>query len=230
MTVSGVYSIRGVYNYWAWGNCNGANTGGFCAFDPQGEHNKTSVVEEGSCVDSELAIKNLNLSGVDLDQYPVKIIEGAKQEMVVIGCYNCEYTRKSWDMFKTIATKKGVNLRYIHFPTKPETKGLLTYDECLYQLDESKYWLWVDQLFSQDPAINATETETKALLKEVGYEVDEVLACVQNVETQKEAERKYQEIKQTGLYGTPTVWINNVPVVGPKPARVYERLLRQSWF
>lgn len=230
MTVSSVYSLRGIYNYYAWGNCNGPNTGGFCAFDPQGENNKTSAVEEGSCVDGELAVKNLNLREVELDRYPVKKIDGAKQEMVVIGCYNCEYTRQSWDMFKQIAAKKGVNLRYIHFPTKTETKKLLVYDECLYQLDEGKYWLWVDRLFSQSPDLNKTETETMSLVKEMGFEETKVTACIMSEDNKNEAERKYQEIKQSGLYGTPTVFIDNTPVVGPKPARVYERLLRGSWF
>jgi len=31
---------------------------------------------------------------------------------------------------------------------------------------------------------------------------------------------------KTGVYGTPTVFVNGEPIVGPKPYRVYERLLK----
>ena len=44
------YSALGVYNYWAFGNCNGPGASGFCAFDAllrPGEHHEVGDVAAG---------------------------------------------------------------------------------------------------------------------------------------------------------------------------------------
>jgi len=228
-TVSTVWTARGIYNYWAWGDCNGQTSGGFCAFDPTGSNNKVSATE-GDCVDSKLAVKALNLKSLNLADYPTIQANpaGNTKQIVFIGCYNCDYTRKTWPAIQKLTAKEAATLVFIHFPVKPETKYLMAYDACVYRENPAVYWQLVDRLFGEDKPLNADETRVQAIISALGMDIEKVKACVNLPETQAEAEQRYKAIQKTGLYGTPTVFINGTPVVGPKPERVYRRLLNKS--
>jgi hypothetical protein len=230
LTVSTVWTVRGLYLFWAWGSCNGSNSGGFCAFDPSGENNKASTLDEG-CVDTSLAARALTAEPLELDQYPyIDSGEVNAAQMVFIGCYNCDYTRKAWPIIEKLILKYPTDFWFVHFPVKEETKYLMAYDSCIYDQDPAVFWDYINRRFADAKEVNSDEVAVEGWLETQKIDTDALRACVESEATKKLVAARYAQIQDTGIYGTPTVFINGTPVVGPKPERVYRRLLRGSWF
>ena len=69
----------------------------------------------------------------------------------------------------------------------------------------------------------------KDMIEELGIDSEMIGVCVGEEETQSKVEEWIIEANKTGVYGTPTVFIDDTAVVGPKPYRVYRRLITGSW-
>lgn len=227
-TLSFLWTVRGIYNFWAWGNCNGPYTsGGFCAFDPTGANNKVSG-DSNECKDVGVASKNLSLEGFDKGLFPSKITSdpgSGMTEVVMFGCYTCDYTRKTYPVVKKLIETRPVNFTFIHFPTKHQTDYLLPYDYCIYQQFPEKYWQYVDLMFNSGKEQVADETYVRNELFKLGMDGEQLDACINDPATKTAVNKQMAESLETGIYGTPTVYINGTPLVGPKPERVYRRLL-----
>lgn len=230
-TLTSLWTLKGLYNFWAWGDCNGQHTsGGFCAFDPTGENNKTTTIDTG-CVDAELAAKALTVKPLQLENYPVQLGHSSSlPQAVFIGCYTCDFTRKVYPLFKELIKSNPANFYFIHFPIKPETKYLMAYDVCVYKEYPDIYWQLVDRFFAESKDTIASEAAVIKILTELGVDAGALNTCVMSETTKEGVGKRYTEIKKTGIYGTPTVFINGTALVGPKPERVYRRLLQGKMF
>ena len=69
------------------------------------------------------------------------------------------------------------------------------------------------------------ENEILKLIEEVGLDKEAVKECSLSEEIINLTSSQISELEKTGIYGTPTVFVNGNAVVGPKPYRVYKRLL-----
>lgn len=228
MIASTVWVIRGGYNYYMYGNCNGLNASGFCLFDPQGNNSKVSPVNVG-CSTTAPSEANLTLKNVDLSLFYTKN-PTAKNKIFFIGCYSCEYTRKTYPVIKDLLSNNDVAFTFAHFPAKPDTAYLSAYDYCAYKLNPQKFWTLNDKFFNTDVKILDNHDQTLKMAENAGFDSTAFQACLNNPVTQKAVSKQDAEIRKTGIYGTPTIFINGQPAVGPKPARVYERLLGHSVF
>ena len=137
---SAFYVVKGGYNYYLYGSCNGLNQSGFCVFDPVGENNKISSLENSSCSLEEPSENKLNLSNLDLGQFPQKSF-GVENQLVFIGCYNCDYSRKAYPLIVKLANEAKANLIFIHIPVKAETDYISSYAYCAYQENKEKFWI-----------------------------------------------------------------------------------------
>lgn len=229
MTVVSIYTLKGMYNVWAWGNCDGPVAQGFCAFDPSSESSKATAIGGEECTVGELAYNALRENVLDTSLFG-QIKTGDESTMTFIGCYNCPYTREVYPTLKTLMATKPATYTFVHFPVKPGTDYLMAYDACIWNLDKEKYWDYVDNRFSQPVEINVDEGLVRQELEAMGIDLTKLDACIQSEATQTLVKEQYKQIVKTGIYGTPTAFVNKIAVVGPKPARVYQRLLRGSWF
>lgn len=214
---------KGLYNFYMYGSCNGLNKSGFCALDPTGENNKISQAG-GSCSIGEGDESKVTLKDVDLSTFPTKNI-GAKDTVVFIGCFNCDYTRKAYPTFKKFLEKNKVNYIFAHYPIKSETSHILNTGYCVYQQDKDKYWQFVDKLFESSKEDNGKPEYVAKVLKDLGYSPEKITQCSQSQETKTAVARQRIELEKTNIYGTPLVFINDKGLVGPKPLRVYDRVL-----
>jgi len=224
---SAAYSIRGIYNYWAFGNCNGLNQGGFCAFDPAGENNAVSGTGVG-CKVGGGQTGNLTLNNVDLVSfYQTK---GSEKELVFIGCYACKYSKMVYPIIKQLAEKYNPTIRWVFYPAHQESQYLTTYDYCMNKQYPDKYLEWMDRMYATPLDLVASESATLKLIESMNINREELFLCTLDPKSQEASLKQKYEIDKTGLYGTPTIFLNDTPVVGPKPERVYRRLLTGSWF
>jgi hypothetical protein len=229
MTVSTFYTFKGVYNFWAWGDCNGQfATGGFCAFDPTGDNSKITGQDGAECKDVGLASRNLSIEGVDTTIFPVINTDEAA-ELFFVGCYACDYTRKTYPRIKEVLKSNQARFRFGHYVTKVETLYILPYDVCVNQLKPERFFDYIDRLFFASLEEIADEQFVKHITSDLGIEDVELQQCLGSTATRSVVQKQQNELAKTGIYGTPTIFINGEPVVGPKPMRVYERLIRGWW-
>jgi Thioredoxin len=226
--VSFFWSARSVYLFWSTGSCNGLNQSGFCAFDPSGKNNTVSGMGE-ECQLGGAVANSLTLSGVNLDQFP-SMKGTSDKEMVFIGCYACKYTKQTYPLIKQLIEKYHPSVRFVFYSTHEEANYLMAYDYAVQKIAPEKYFKWVDALYLESHDMVASEGTTIQLINDLGIDTQAVEAIVKNPETKTITQLRKSEIDKTGIYGTPTVFMNGKPVVGPKPYRVYRQMLNKTWF
>ena len=219
-----LWAMWGGYNFYLYGSCNGLNQSGFCAFDPSGENNKISQFN-ASCSLEEASEKDLTLNGVDLSSFPKKD-PGSGNELIFIGCYSCDYTRKVYPVIKELLSEKSVNYIFMHYPIKDKTEFLSELGYCAYKQDKDKFWELNDSLFAADKEKLNDRNYTDSLVLNFGFDAKEMEKCLNSKETKSAVGKQILEIQKTNIYGTPTIFINGQVLVGPKPYRVYERVLQ----
>lgn len=230
MVGSTIWVFNGIYNFYVYGSCNGLNQAGFCAFDPSGENNKiTGLEENASCGVVAKTEENLTLSGVDLSSFPSKNI-GAKNNVVFIGCYACDYSRKVYPEITKLIKDKKINYTFAHYPAKGNTTFLSDVGYCVYKNYPDKYWDFNDYLFTEDKDYVLDEKNTDTILEKFGFDPKVINDCATNDETKKAVREEVDELNKTGIYGTPTIFINDKPFVGPKPLRVYKSAINKFIF
>lgn len=227
MIASSFWIVKGGYNFYLYGSCNGLNQSGFCAFDPRGENNKiTALNSAGMCGSNSQNEKKLTLEKADLSKFP-SINSGSKNTMVFIGCYECEYSKKAYAEIRELAKKEKTDLIFAHYPAIADTYYLSEIAYCAYNQNKEKFWNLNDYLFASDKTKIQNHDFIIRALEEFGFSSSEIIACADSSETKTEVEKQSKEIKKTGTYGTPTVFINSEIFIGPKPYRVYKSAIKK---
>jgi len=228
LMLSSFFAIRGTYYYYRFGSCNGLNQSGVCVFDPKGENNKVSVVD-ASCEITTTKETSLTLNGVDLALFPT-LNQEANDYVVFIGCYECEYTRKVYPLIKQLITDFPVRYTFAHYPTEGDTKYLSELAVCVYQQDTSKYWQFTDALFNTEKELLEDQSYVNQMMKDLGLDLGGISACLFDARTKQTVDQQVAELEKTGMYGTPTIFINGNALVGPKPYRVYAVMLKGLFY
>jgi len=230
MIGSTAWVLRGGYNFYVFGSCNGLNASGFCAFDPSGENNKvTGVNTNGACPIVPATEQNVTLKNVDLSNFPTQNV-GSKDNVVFIGCYACEYSRKAYpDILKLIKNKKA-NFVFAHYPAKGNTTVLAETGYCVNKFYGDKFWDFNDYLFKTDVNYVLDPANIDAILANFNFDVKKIDECANSKETKTIIENQVKELNKTNIYGTPTIFINEKAFVGPKPYRVYRSAINKFIF
>ena len=216
---SGIFTLRGVYLFYVTGSCNGLNATAFCVFDPTGQNNQVSGVSS-SCYVTPPTEKDLTLTKADTSSFPV-VNQDSADKIVFIGCYACDYTREAYPMIRDLANKYNVSLTYADFPTKEKTDFLSRVGYCANQEDPARFWKLNDALFATEKTNLENTDVIQKIIADAGLDTGKMNACISNAATEKIVQGQLEELKKTKFYGTPTIFINGTPFVGPKPYRVY---------
>ena len=225
---SSILAVNGTYLFYRYGSCNGLNQTGVCLYDPKGESNKVSTIDT-NCDPSTVNSSNLTLSGVNQVLFPIKNGQ-AKDELFFIGCYECEFTRKVYPLIQELVEKYNVRYTFAHFPTKGDTEYLSEISECVYRQSPDKYWEFNDALFAANVMNLENKEYVNQLIKEMDFDLNGIQACLFDPQIKIRIKQQVVELEKTGLYGTPTIFINGNPLVGPKPYRVYAIMLKGLFY
>lgn len=152
---------------------------------------------------------------------PVTIIE--------FSDYECAFCRKwaaeIWPQIKE-AYPNQVRLIYKDFPlyqSHPNASPAAAAARCAD--DQGKYWLFHDRLFAAT-ALSAQLFENIAT--SLGMDMAQWKQCL-SANTYKAAiEADYQYGAQLGITGTPTFFINGLPLVGAQPFSVFKKAIDQE--
>jgi len=223
--VSLVNVVIGGYNYYLYGNCNGPNEEGFCIFDPLGGNIKFSNFNDtASCAADPPNPMFVTVGNIDTTLFP-SYDRGADNEVIFVGCYGCPYTREAYPTIRKLLERDDVNSVFVHLPSKHDTDIISNYLNCVYTMDKQKFVKLNDALFDIDMEKVTDENEILKLIDKLELDKETVKGCASSEDTLNLTQKQISELEKTGIYGTPTVFINGNAVVGPKPYRVYKRLL-----
>lgn len=223
-----VFAVRGLVLFYTTGSCNGLNSEAFCVFDPSGANNEVSSLDE-TCSVKPKTINDLTLEGVELDTFPTLNPEMSNR-IIFIGCYSCDYSRKTYPLITRLAERYNANLVYLEYPVKLNSDYLNQVGYCAYRQDPAKYWQMNDLLFSTDKGNLENQQFIEDSLTRLGLDMPTLDACVNDPQTETVVQQQLEEIRGTNFYGTPTVFLGGDVFVGPKPYRVYAISLKGFFY
>ncbi len=222
---------QGIYNYAAYGNCNGPNSNQFCIFDPLGtNHPQNASTGDGSvCAIPGHQNNTLTAPTYDLDHVIYWGNVNASVTIIEFGCYSCHYTQVAESTVQKILKKYDNTILYIYidFPLSLTHENALLATEAAYcAKDQNKYWEYRDYLFANQPKQYYDDLLTYA--RELQLDESQFKNCLDKNSYQQLVESHYQTGLDSGITVTPTFFINNQTIVGAKDYREFNKVIRKE--
>ncbi len=216
-----IFSIGiGAYNTVVYGNCNGEDSTDFCIFNPGMSGDQGHSMHEG--------VTEGDLKPTTSDDDPSVGSEDAKVTVIEFGCYTCPYTKKAEYVRKNIVEEYGDKVRFVFrnfpLPNHQLSSELAEASECAD--DQGYFWEYHDQLF-ENQKVDSVE-KIKSLAFDIGLDMGEFNECLETGKFKQEVEKDHQDGMASGLYGTPTFFINGRPVVGPRDWGTFKSMIDEE--
>jgi protein-disulfide isomerase len=122
--------------------------------------------------------------------------------------------------------RDDINFVFAHLPAKENTHFISNILNCVNEMNKTKFIDFNNIMFSSEFNVIENEEKTLEVVERIGLDKEIVRQCSYSEKIQNLSKQQFFELQKTGVYGTPTIFINGEAVVGPKPYRVYTRLLR----
>jgi protein-disulfide isomerase len=214
-----VYSAIGMYNYAIYGNCSGPQ-GGFCIFDPVGslEAQQCSAIEakpDGKIIKPLIYANDPSLGNPN-----------AQVTLIEIGCFQCPYTKKEQPIIKQLLSQYNGSIYYVYrdLPLEKLHPGAeRTAEAALCANDQGKYFEYTDLLFGNQDKTDAQSL--KGFAVQLGLNAAQFNQCIDNRTYQTKVWQDTQDMQRGGIYGTPTFFVNNISMVGPRTEREFTKLI-----
>ena len=147
--ISVALTANGLYNVWAYGNCNGPNSSAFCIFNP-GYQPVTALANPGYGSRNPF-VGNANASVV----------------IVEYGCFSCPYTAKAEATRKALAEMYGDRIKIV-FRVSPILTHIYSREaaqaaQCSLDQGMNIYWLYHEKLFENQKNLS------RAKLTEIAF-------------------------------------------------------------
>ncbi len=219
MIASIIYSGIGIYNYAAYGNCNGKQNGeGFCVFDPAGKSKFSTLAN--------------NYTGPivfpDLGNSPRIGPEDAKVQIIEMGCYMCAYTKKAEPTVQRILQEYEGRILFTFrdFPISERHMNAELHSlAARCAIDQGKYWEFREFLFEKQENMTHDAEGMKTLASEFGLDMTAFSECMDSKKYMAAIEEDALAGIKAGVYGTPTFFINNNTIVGPQDFEKFQKVI-----
>ncbi|MFA5108220.1 MAG: thioredoxin domain-containing protein [Candidatus Micrarchaeia archaeon] len=199
-----IYSVAAVYNYWAYGNCNGPNSSAFCVFD--------AVAGNAN---------NGNITFVAPGVGPLK--GNGSIVLVEFGCFSCPYTKSTEPLLSQFLAKHPeVSLEFRAYPIVAHNTSTISAEAAFCADEQGKFWQYHDELFTKD---DHSLSGLRNISQRLGMDLNKFDACMNSSEVMQRLKKDEDAGKAAGIYGTPTFFLNKKSLVGPKTLEDFENLL-----
>lgn len=220
LIVSLSYSAYSIANLFIYGNCNGPIPDAFCVFDPF-----VSGGQGGECTIEGAAGEIIGVLTVDSED-PRIGPDDAKVTVIEAGCFVCPYTKQAVPVVKQITSYYGDQIRFVYkdFPmssTHPGAQEAAEASHCAH--DQNKYWEYHDLLFQ-----NQGQTDFEDLMRfaqDLNLDTDQFYECLTSHKHKAHVDSDFAEAYSIGVYGTPTFFINDQVLVGPKTFNEFKQII-----
>jgi len=189
-----VFTAEGLYNYWAYGNCNG-KLGGFCPI---------SDVQNGAVLKAPKTLHGISAGN---PQANVTVVE--------FGCFTCPYTKAAEDGVRGMIANYSGRLHYVYeaFPIANHPYSQEAALAAFCANDEGKYWEYREAVFAAQDGLRANGT---SVLYGIAGQLNLTRfgACMASGQFEGLLQQNTDECAASNIYGTPTFFVNGKPFVG----------------
>ncbi|MFH1399992.1 MAG: thioredoxin domain-containing protein [Nanoarchaeota archaeon] len=210
-------SVDGLIKYAKYGNCNGPDSDGFCIFDPTGQYTGTSDVDVH-------IPQNITLPTVEADD-PIIGPPDAELTIIEFGCYSCPFTLHAEGTIQEVIKHYDgrVNFQFKNFkiPSHAISYPAALAANCAF--DQGKYDGYHTLVFSHQSEL--TEDLLYTLASDEGLDMDAFTTCMKSEKYRTEINSDTLMGIEAGVAGTPTFFIGEQRIVGPKPAKTFYALI-----
>jgi len=216
-----------IYNFTVYGNCNGPESTGFCVLDIANEFNIHDSLS--TCGDGQKP------SVIDLTEPIIRFTDpslgptDAKVVLVEFGCFKCSYTAEAEEVLQQVLDEyPKVLFIYKDFPLSQHigSETASNAAQCVYNLKPVAYWDFRTKLLENQDAQTAENLFAWAV--DLGVDEEDFLDCYGNMLYENSILQGIEDGKAAGIYGTPTFFINDHALVGPKPFRAFKNIIEKE--
>ena len=213
-------SSIGIYNYVKYGNCNGPQETGFCVLDPLASSN-CKISEANVDFQSEIVYPVLE------NNDPVRGSKDAQLTIIEFGCYSCEYTKNAEPIIDEVLESYNgkVNLQFktFHLPQHPQSYQTALASDCAFE--QNKYEQYHKAIFAVK---EFNENTINNVAKEIGLDMQKFSQCMASEKYKDEVNADTLMGIHAHVKGTPTFFINNKVIAGPKPFKTFKTLIDEE--
>jgi len=216
------FSAQAGYYYARYGNCNGPDETGFCIFDPLGTHEPTCAIDNPDFNEEDISLPLIYDDAISFGD------KNAKVTFIQAGCFECHYTEQAAPVVKQIIEEYGDRIRFVYmdFPIKTHEYACRFAEAAHCAHEQDKFWDYYYVLFE-----NQEKTSDENLIQHafnLNLDVEQFTTCLESEKYKARIERDYQNGISVGIYGTPTFFINEHVIVGPKDFNEFKVLIEQE--
>jgi protein-disulfide isomerase len=161
---------------------------------------------------------------VEVDDDPALGPSTAPITIVEFSDFHCPYcVRFQAETFPALMAAYPEQIRFV-YRDFPVVGGYETAQAAECADEQGGFWPFHDLLFSGEYSDWTSETY-RQYAEESGLDPDMLLACVQSGEMAAEVEADARYAAGLGVTGTPTFFINGVPLVGAQPLQAFQQVI-----
>lgn len=215
-TWSAIQGGIGTYNLIQYGNCYGPEETGFCVFDPLGAHSGCSEIH----IEKPKVVKYPEVQADD----PIIGPENAELTIIEFGCYVCEFTAKAEPVIKEVIDhydgKVNFQFQTIVIPDHKYSYTASLAAGCAQE--QGKYKEFHELIFEQKEVTNESLNK---IAEEIGLNMEQYDQCMKEEKYKERIERDTQAGTDAGIQGTPTFFVGEQTITGPKPFKTFKKLI-----
>ncbi len=200
----------GLYNYFAFGDCNGPESNGFCIYN---------AISPATMSPSEIIIGD----------HPVR--GSGNLTIIEFACLQCPYSKEAEPALRQVLNGDKVKLAFFFFPLPQHAHGKMAAAAGYCAGGQGKFWEYHDLLFEMQDKFGNEATSERALAvmmnagKELGLDTAAFERCISSESTLKKVEADIELGNKLGITGTPTFFIGSDRLVGPKTFEQFTRII-----
>ncbi len=160
---------------------------------------------------------------IDVDDDPAIGPENAPITIVEFSDYACGYCRRFHEQtFQTLLEKYPDQIRFV-YRDLPVVGGYEAAQAAECADEQGAFWDFHDLLFSG--GLGFDESAYRDYAETIGIDADSLMECVTEERYAEEVEADAQYAFSLGANGTPTFFINGIPLVGARPISDFEAII-----
>jgi protein-disulfide isomerase len=171
---------------------------------------------------------------ISSDDDPVKGSKDAKVVIIEFSDFQCPFCARFFDqtlpLIERDYIKTGkVQLVYRDFPLSFHQYAQKAAEAAQCANEQGKFWEYHDLLFkNQNEWISAGEAKLLDYAKALELDTNKFNSCLTTGKYESEVKKDFQDGLQYGVQGTPTFFINGIPIVGAQPYEAFKQVIDQQ--
>jgi len=168
---------------------------------------------------------------VSADDDPVKGSKDAPVTIIEFSDFQCPYCGRFYQqtlpLIEENYIKTGkVKIVYRDFPLSFHQYAQKAAEAAECAHEQGKFWEYHDKLFENQNALDVASLKQYA--SELGLDAQKFNDCLDSGKKASEVQKDFNDGSMYGVSGTPTFFINGIPLVGAQPYSVFEQIINQE--